>query len=362
ELADILNYLHNSFHQPIVYRDLKPSNIIIKPDGKPVLVDFGIARYYNPDKEHDTFNYGSPGYAAPEQYKGRGRSTPQSDIFGLGVILFQMLTGYDPSLKPLQFPSMKQLNPLIDETLEGIVLRAIQLDPLKRYISVTDFKETLVKYKREHCFTEYKKPSWKASKWKTRSWQFACGTFIIPVILFVFPLIGSILIPDNETGYEINRIIFWLLITAMCSCPVAGLITGIIASRKVADISCEPADNAIGCNILIIIALILIHYTLIPNFLRARGSGELATCESNLKNLATALEFYSSDNNSLYPSGFNKLLEPSKNKDSYMRTIPLCPASLHYLSGKYYRDFYEYAVSEDCKNFTIPSFIHIYNL
>ncbi|MEQ8169539.1 MAG: serine/threonine-protein kinase [Candidatus Eremiobacterota bacterium] len=107
QIAEIIDYIHNSFQKPLVYRDLKPSNIIIKPDGKPVLVDFGIARYYNPDKNSDTFNYGTPGYAAPEQYKGKEQSTPQSDIFGLGVILFQMLTKYDPSLKPLQFPSMK---------------------------------------------------------------------------------------------------------------------------------------------------------------------------------------------------------------------------------------------------------------
>jgi len=142
ELADILDYLHNSFHTPIVYRDLKPSNIIITPEEKVKLVDFGIARYYNPDKNTDTFSYGSPGYAAPEQYKGRGQSTPQSDVFGLGVILFQMLTGYDPTLKPFTFPSMN----LFDAELEDSVLRAIALDPLKRYINVNEFKETLEKY------------------------------------------------------------------------------------------------------------------------------------------------------------------------------------------------------------------------
>ena len=145
-IAEIIDYLHNSFQKPLVYRDLKPSNIIIKPEEKPVLVDFGIARYYNPDKSSDTFNYGTPGYAAPEQYKGKGQSTPQSDIFGLGAILFQMLTGYDPSLKPLQFPSMKSLNPDISEELESTIFKAIQLDPMNRYISIREFKEILQKY------------------------------------------------------------------------------------------------------------------------------------------------------------------------------------------------------------------------
>ncbi len=146
ELAEILDYLHNSFHNPIVYRDLKPSNIIITPDEKVKLVDFGIARYYNPDKNTDTFSYGSPGYAAPEQYKGRGQSTPGSDVFGLGVILFQMLTGYDPTIKPFTFPHME----LSDRKLEDTVMKAIELDPLKRYISITEFKEALEKYSDEY--------------------------------------------------------------------------------------------------------------------------------------------------------------------------------------------------------------------
>ena len=145
-LCEILDYLHNSFKAPIVYRDLKPSNIIINSNKFVRLVDFGIARYYNPDKDEDTFSYGSPGYAPPEQYKGRGQSSPQTDIFALGVILFQMLTGYDPTLKPFHFPSMKSLNLNVPEELEKIVNRAIQLEPLKRYISMAEFKEALENY------------------------------------------------------------------------------------------------------------------------------------------------------------------------------------------------------------------------
>jgi len=144
EIAEILDYLHNSFEAPIVYKDLKPSNIIINPLDNPRLIDFGTSRYYNPDKDSDTHRLGTPGYAAPEQY--RGQSTAQSDVFSLGVILFQMLTGYDPTVAPLKFPSMRALNPFIHSDLEAIVGRAIEKDPFRRYISVMEFKENLEKY------------------------------------------------------------------------------------------------------------------------------------------------------------------------------------------------------------------------
>ena len=146
ELAEILDYLHNTFEAPIVYRDLKPANIIITPRGKARLIDFGISRYYNPDKNTDTFRLGSPGYAAPEQYKNMGQSSPQTDVFSLGVILFQLLTGYDPTITPFKFPPMKSLNQGISDRLEKIVRRAVELKPLKRYISAAEFKDTLLKY------------------------------------------------------------------------------------------------------------------------------------------------------------------------------------------------------------------------
>jgi len=146
EIAEILDYLHNSFEAPIVYKDLKPSNIIITPEGKPRLIDFGTSRYYNPDKHSDTHRLGTPGYAAPEQYQKKGQTNPQSDLFSLGVILFQLLTTYDPTVTPLKFPSMRSLNPSITDKLEKIIKKSIQLEPLNRYISVMELKEELEKY------------------------------------------------------------------------------------------------------------------------------------------------------------------------------------------------------------------------
>ena len=144
EIAEILDYLHNFFEAPIIYKDLKPSNIIITPGGKPRLIDFGASRYYDPEKISDTHRLGTPGYAAPEQYKGR--TSTQSDVFSLGVILYQMLTDYDPTVTPLKFPDMALLNPLIPEKLESIIKNAIEKDHLKRCISAMELKESLEKY------------------------------------------------------------------------------------------------------------------------------------------------------------------------------------------------------------------------
>jgi serine/threonine protein kinase len=110
QLCSVLEYLHN--HQPpIIFRDLKPGNVMRAADGHLYLIDFGIARHFKPGQSRDTTALGSLGYAAPEQY-GKAQTTSRSDIYSLGAILHQALTGNDPvSNKPtmFDFPPLKNL-------------------------------------------------------------------------------------------------------------------------------------------------------------------------------------------------------------------------------------------------------------
>lgn len=100
-LCLILEYLHSQ-RPPIIFRDLKPTNVIRTATGQLYLVDFGIARYFKPGQAKDTVALGSPGYAAPEQY-GRAQTTPRADIYSLGAVLHQLLTTHDPSESPFRF-------------------------------------------------------------------------------------------------------------------------------------------------------------------------------------------------------------------------------------------------------------------
>lgn len=94
QLCTVLDYLHTQ-KPPIIFRDVKPANIMRTPRGKLYLIDFGIARHFTPGLRKDTGSLGSPGYAAPEQY-GKAQTTVQTDIYGLGVTLQTLLTGVDP--------------------------------------------------------------------------------------------------------------------------------------------------------------------------------------------------------------------------------------------------------------------------
>src|SRR5579863_2836446 len=116
QLCNVLSYLHN--HQPpIIFRDLKPANVMISDSGHIFLIDFGIARIFKPGQSHDTVALGSPGFAAPEQY-GKAQSTPRSDIYSLGALLHCLLTGLDPSERPFFFQPATQLNPAVSPALE----------------------------------------------------------------------------------------------------------------------------------------------------------------------------------------------------------------------------------------------------
>jgi eukaryotic-like serine/threonine-protein kinase len=109
ELCTVLSYLH-SRQPPIIFRDLKPANIMRTPEGHLYLIDFGIARHFKPGQARDTIAFGSPGYAAPEQY-GKAQTTTHSDIYSLGATLHQLLTGSDPSDTPFQFAPLQLQGP-----------------------------------------------------------------------------------------------------------------------------------------------------------------------------------------------------------------------------------------------------------
>ena len=138
QLLDVLSYLHAQT-PPIIYRDMKPANIILKPDGNLSLIDFGTAREFKADKTEDTACLGTVGYAAPEQFGGLGQTDERTDIYGLGATLYHLLTGHNPSLPPYEIKPIRSINPNLSQGLENILLCATEKDPEQRYQNAEEF-------------------------------------------------------------------------------------------------------------------------------------------------------------------------------------------------------------------------------
>ena len=140
QIAQTLQYLH-SCRPPVIYRDLKPSNVIIKPSGHVILVDFGIARHFHAPAT--VTMVGTPGYAAPEQWKGRAE--PRSDVFALGALLHQMLSGRDPTLEPpFSFPPLEGLCSRCTQEIAALVNDSLEYDLGRRVSSIAIFRQRLV--------------------------------------------------------------------------------------------------------------------------------------------------------------------------------------------------------------------------
>lgn len=168
QVCEILSYLHAQKPQPIIFRDLKPANLMVTPDGTVKLIDFGIARLYDPEARvparltlpggaedatevlqavnretsvvlgrcQDTTCMGTPGYAAPEQYPGSGmQSDPRADIYALGVIMHTLLSGESAAGKPVPLVALRRLNAEVPPALEHIVARAVRPDRERRWSS-----------------------------------------------------------------------------------------------------------------------------------------------------------------------------------------------------------------------------------
>jgi serine/threonine protein kinase len=154
QLCEALDYLHNHPFQPIIFRDLKPNNIMVDQKDRIHLVDFGLARAFparffqetQPQFSHfhKGLAMGTAGYSPPEQY--RGRVTPQSDIYALGATLHHLLTRRDPrQVRPFTFQQypLRSLNPALSPELEAIIMKSLNQDPAQRFDSAKQMQLAL---------------------------------------------------------------------------------------------------------------------------------------------------------------------------------------------------------------------------
>ena len=145
QLCSVFEYLH-SRTPAIIYRDMKPANIQLDPDRKKVkLLDFGIAKTYKAQNVGDTYNLGTRGYAAPEQFDTNRQSDARTDIFSLGVTLRALLMGKTPNQAEF-YDDIRKYNPMVSDGMIKVISKATDQNPDKRYQTATEFKNALLHY------------------------------------------------------------------------------------------------------------------------------------------------------------------------------------------------------------------------
>lgn len=176
QLCDVLGYLHS---QNIIYRDMKPANVMLKPDGNVSLIDFGTARTFKSTSVEDTTCLGTQGYAAPEQYGGHGQTDARTDIYCLGATMYHLITGHNPSTPPYEMYPIRYWNPLLSSGLEEIITKCTQRNPADRYQSCAELLYALDHF--QDLDIENKKV--QNLKWKT---------FLVSSIAFIVMLLATI--------------------------------------------------------------------------------------------------------------------------------------------------------------------------
>ncbi len=140
QILDILEYLHE---KEIIYRDLKPSNILVDNNGRLFLLDFGTARYYHRGKKHDTICLGTPGFASPEQY-GTAQTTQVSDIYSFGALIYYLITGEKPEDMPFEFATRDNIHKKIrHKSMAEFLCKCMEMSPAKRFQNIKNVRFVL---------------------------------------------------------------------------------------------------------------------------------------------------------------------------------------------------------------------------
>jgi hypothetical protein len=324
QVLDILDYLH-SHEPPVIFRDLKPSNIMITSGGKVKLIDFGIARLFVPGKMRDTHIMGTPGFSAPEQY-GSQQTDHRSDLYALGATMYFLLSGEDPERFNFEFPPITSFNDKAPEWLSAVLARALQREPGQRFSSAALMKAQMVQDPDDRMALSGSPPQAPpqhaaldifSSPWKAFYYCFLllCGTII--------PCIGPLSGIAGFAGFA-----------ALAIYSLGAIVFHIFRKEFRAALS-SGALLLTSCLFLIIPAAIAI-----PGYYRSRDQSMLTCCKANLRSIGTALEMYAGDNDRHFPPDLEKL------SPRYLKVIPSCEKAM--------RDYYgAYIVNADADIYTI---------
>ncbi|HLI69198.1 MAG TPA: protein kinase [Ktedonobacteraceae bacterium] len=238
-LSSILDYLHSQ-KPPVIFRDVKPSNIMLTPNRKVYLIDFGIARVFNPNKAKDTTPLGSPGYAAPEQY-GRQQSNQHTDIYGLGATLQTLLTGCDP-LDLRAGASPRSARPL-PRHVEKLLHTMMDPDPGRRPRTMSVVRQNL-----------------QEALARTRR----LSLYVLGVMLGLVFLLwgGATFFVESGQVFTYNSTVSTLLVGSTCLWVLAGF-TGFIATLL---FLLTPSKRYVAFGILTVIMLAVIAISLVLAF------------------------------------------------------------------------------------------------
>jgi serine/threonine protein kinase len=282
KILDIFKYLHSQ-NPPVIYRDMNPRNIMIQK-GQVFLVDFGIARIFNPQQKGTAI--GTPGYASPEQYKGFAE--PRSDLYSLGAVMHYLLTGIDPedgSQTLFAFEPLRRLNPDVPEYLAGIIMSMVELVPDNRPSSAEAVERMLSTRNEKYGMktSDSNRPQEKAGRaisflGRARTLITAPKNLTLAIAAFSFIFVTALL---------------FLIALIKTHNPMRSPESATSIPQNAA-----PAPDSLKC-----------WYN-------------LNSCQCNIKNLAAYLEMYSQDGDGHhYPPALSRLMPV------YLKSLPTCPAA-----------------------------------
>ncbi|MGV8118830.1 MAG: protein kinase [Candidatus Xenobiia bacterium LiM19] len=384
ELCSILGYLHGRKPEPVIFRDLKPSNIMVTSEGSVKLIDFGIARYFNPRKVKDTYFMGTPGFSPPEQY-GMGQSDDRSDIFAFGATLYRLLTKADMEQYSMKLPPLRSLAPSVPQWLETLIMKCLAVNPGERYQSVSLLLDDLQIGMVNAGMTKAGQPGAgravpqigagsAPSKTAITSVSGISLTVMVSltvlaslcIILFmgVYCFLVYLLLTIGVLSYVGYKNGCWTKVSSFFKLQPApaqtssttmktvySLVTLVIAiivalcifSKDLFGVDLWEGLNGMTGFILFFFTIIILFLLIVlskkslmkaaaaaiiiltilitPSYLRKMEESRYDQCSSNLRNIGTAMEMYSSDNQGRYPHNLGAITP------GYMKTIPTCPAA-----------------------------------
>ena len=190
QICDAIGYLHRQ-NPPVIYRDMKPNNIMLHPDGYVKLIDLGVAREYKDEARKDTIAFGTTGYAAPEQY-GKAQTDARTDIYGIGATMWHLLGGEAP---PVEFPlpNVREKNEQVGEGFADVIIpQCTQLDREARYQTCEELAADLEIY--QELTQEYR------AKQQRKVITFA----VLAVLAVVFLVLGFAMLGAREASLSQN--------------------------------------------------------------------------------------------------------------------------------------------------------------